>query len=70
MIAEILALRREAESQGGKVIRITLDKEGNKALRNELSVPASCKHKVLGIIIDQVAECPACGQEIEVSNAR
>ena len=62
---KILELRAEVEACCGKIIRITFDKEGNRALRNELAVPTACDKMLYGIVIDQVKECPTCGQDID-----
>ncbi len=72
MIADkILSLRQELASHCGSIIRITLDKEGNRALRNELIVPFdACKGKLFGIIIDQVEDCPTCGQALSTENEK
>lgn len=59
---KLLEFKTEIEARCGKVVRITLDKKGNEALRNELPVPSACKNELFGILIDQVSECPTCGQ--------
>lgn len=66
MICEkLLEFKAEIEACCGKVISITLDKEGNRALRNELPVPVACGNKLFGIVINQTKECPTCGQNLE-----
>ena len=64
----LLALKEAFARGGGKVVRITLDKEGNSALRNELDVSVACSKMLFGIIVDQTKECPTCGQEIVNEN--
>ncbi|KKK80287.1 hypothetical protein LCGC14_2825030 [marine sediment metagenome] len=62
---ELLAFRGAIVEAGGRIVRITLDREGNKALRNELEMPLGCSDILYGIVIDQAKECPVCGQEID-----
>lgn len=62
---KLLELKAEVEGQCGRIIHITFDKKGNETLRNELDASVSCSKMLFGIIIDQVEECPTCGQIIE-----
>ena len=59
---KVLELKAEVEAKCGKVVKITLDKEGNRQLRNELSVPIACKNMLFGIVFEVAKECPICGQ--------
>ena len=59
---KLLELKAEIEANCGKIIRITLDKKANKALRDEFTVPTACGKTIFGIVIDQAHECPTCGQ--------
>lgn len=65
ILRKIAELKQEVEACRGKIIRITFDKEGNEAFRNELSTPLCAEKMVLGIVIDQIRECPTCGQTLE-----
>lgn len=61
---KLLELKAEVNAQCGNIVKITFDKAGNEALRNELGIPVSCSKIVFGIVIDQIKECPTCGQKI------
>lgn len=63
---KLLELKAEIESQCGKIVRITFDKKGNEAFRDELDASVSCSRMLFGIIIDQVKECPTCGHILEM----
>ena len=66
IIDKLIDFKMEVVKRGGKIIRITLDKEGNKQLRNELpDTETSHSKMILGIVIDQIKECPTCGQNIK-----
>lgn len=62
---KLLEFKAEIEASCGKIVRITLDKKGNKALRDELAVSLSSSKIVFGIVIDEVKKCPTCGQNLE-----
>ena len=59
---KLLELKMEVEACRGKVVRITLDKEGNEALRSELSASVGSTKTLYGIVIDRAKECPTCGK--------
>ena len=64
IIDKLIDFKTEVVAYGGKIIRITLDRKGNEALRNELTIPEAHSEMLLGIIIDQIEECPTCGKSI------
>lgn len=68
---KILELRCEVEAKYGKVLKITLDKEGDKLLRKELEAPFGCLNRLYGIVIETPKDCPTCGQSMkEKDNGR
>lgn len=50
----LLQLRQRFMEHGGSIIQITLDKNANEALRNEICVPEACGKMLFGIVVGKV----------------
>ncbi len=64
IIDKLLGLKTELDACCGKIVQITLDREGFKALGHECKL-WEAGETLYGIIVDQVKECPTCGQEMK-----
>jgi hypothetical protein len=70
----LLAFQAAIVAQEGKIVIITLDKKGYKALQGEIDelvhspsigdYPRADSRRLFGIVVEVVKECPTCGQNM------